>query len=192
MELKTIVKTIVMKRNVKVNSFMESANYCLYLNIYLMMILLIWWFILIFLNTGIETIEQEISLGNGRARPIQIHTRNFENAGDFEDKKADFIKAIALTYGHAENLINAQLKDGETNVIIVTFTIADTSQKDSILEVTGNESTLKASLNYELQKIEGFETLTVTEVSEAKSFEITGTMIVQMSYLGFLFFNIFS
>ena len=84
------------------------------------------------------------------------------------------------------------MKDGETNVIIVTFTIADTSQKDSILEVTGNESTLKASLNYELQKIEGFETLTVTEVSEAKSFEITGTMIVQMSYLGFLFFNIFS
>ena len=138
--------------------------------------------ILISINTGVEAIEQEITLGNGRSRPIQIHKRNFANAGEFEAKKSEFIQAIAFAYGYAENLIEAQLKDGETNIIVITFTITDMSQKDSILAVIEDDSKLKASLNNELNKIESFESLIVIGVSEAKSEAIAGIMIIQITH----------
>ena len=69
----------------------------------------------------------------GRFRSIEIKNRGFKDVNHFESTKAQFIEMISEVYGHPKRLIDAELKDGVTDVVIVTFYIMDNCRKDSFL-----------------------------------------------------------
>ena len=122
------------------------------------------------LSPYIGTIVQEVTLTVGRFRSIS--KRSFENAAQFETTKIEFIEAISEVYGHSKLLIDAKLKDGTNDVVILTFYIQTNSQKDSLLAamkdciLSGDACNLIGNLNIKIKSVPTLASQTVTGLAD--------------------------
>ena len=73
-----------------------------------------------------------------------MEKQNFNLSDHFESTKNKFIENLSSVYGHPYSLIDAELKDGTNDVVILKFYIESNSQKDLLLEkmknMMGNDS----------------------------------------------------
>ena len=76
---------------------------------------------------------QEVTLNIPSVNNSAMKEKHFNLSDHFESTKNKFIEKLSSVYGHPNSLIDADLKDGANNVVILTFYIEDNSQKDLLL-----------------------------------------------------------
>ena len=133
---------------------------------------------------------QELKIAiESRFRSIEMKKQGFQDENHFESTKIQFIEVISVVYGHPKRLIDAQLKDGTTDVVILTFLIMDNSRKDSLLMEMSNcsEQTelrllkliLIAKLNMHLSNSTVVYNQKVLEVSDPVYTKKSGKLILR-------------
>ena len=120
-----------------------------------------------------------------------MKTRGFQDVEQFESTKTQFIEVISMVYSHPKRLINAQLKDGKTDVVILTFYIMDDSQKYPLLvemlfcslQMQINDSCyLMSRLNIQLENSTVLNYQTIIGISEPVYTNESGKLILRKQF----------
>ena len=138
----------------------------------------------------IGKIVQELEIGTeGRFRSIEMKNRGFQDVDHFQSIKNQFIEMISEVYGHPKRLIDAHLKDGITDVVILTFYIMDNSRKDSVLMEMMDSSgqpewnlfkfMLALNLTVQINSSSVLNNLTIIEISEPVYTKKSGKLILR-------------
>ena len=109
-----------------------------------------------------------------------MESQNFNLSDHFESTKNKFIENLSLVYGHPHSLIDAELKDGTNDVVILKFNIESNAQKDLLLEkmknLIGNEN--KKMMATSKSAPHGYK-----RFSEPVYLENSGEMILYLQFL---------
>ena len=128
----------------------------------------------IFFTYYIGKIVQNITL----SEPLLPNERNYLDKDEFEALKREFKESISVVYGHPKDLVEVEFEERRPKVAILTFNIKRNSQKDSLLAVMKDNSSLIARLDEQFKNVEKLSTLSAIKLSEPMYTENSGKIFM--------------
>ena len=128
----------------------------------------------IFFTYYIGKIVQNITL----SEPLLPNERNYLDKDEFEALKREFKESISVVYDHPKDLVEVEFEERRPKVAILTFNIKRNSQKDSLLAVMKDNSSLIARLDEQFKNVEKLSTLSAIKLSEPMYTENSGKIFM--------------